>query len=84
VVYPDKLYHKISFSLLSDTEKKSVQENKQEEKRPLFVDEEPKKEENNTKIYKVIDGKELTYEEWKLYEARQWEIYQEKKKKKGF
>jgi len=85
VVYPDKLYHKISFSLLSDAEKKLVQEKKQEERKQLFVDEEPKKEEQRPEIYRVVDGKEFTYEEWKLYEAQQWEIYQEKKKnKKGF
>ena len=36
------------------------------------------------KIYKVIDGKEYTFEQWKVYENEQWKIYQEKKNKKLF
>ena len=36
------------------------------------------------KIYKVIDGKEYTFEQLKVYENEQWKIYQEKKNKKLF
>ena len=84
VVYPEKLYHKISFSLMSDAEKKIIKEKQKEEKQQFSVAQEPKKEEAKPEIYRVVDGKELTYEEWKMYEERQWQIYQEKKKKKGF
>ena len=31
-----------------------------------------------------IDGKEYTFEQWKVYENEQWKIYQEKKNKKLF
>lgn len=84
VVYPEKLYHKISFSLLSDSERRIVQEKQNEEKKQFSVAQEPEKEESKPEVYKVVDGKELTYKEWKLYEEKQWEIYQTKKKKKGF
>ena len=33
-------------------------------------------------IYKVVNGKEYTFEEWKAYEKEQWKIYQEKRIKR--
>jgi hypothetical protein len=82
VVYPEKLYHKISFSLMSDAEKKLQKEKQQEQRQKTTLVEEPIEEKSKPEIYKVVDGKEFTFEEWKLYEERQWQIYQEKKKNK--
>lgn len=82
-----KLFQKFTYRMISDTEKKIRQEkiaaSKQAEENKILVSE-AAKEAAKPKIYKVVDGKELTYEEWKIYEQHQWEIHKEKSKKKGF
>lgn len=51
-----------------------------EKRSPFLIDEEDEKE-----IYKIYDGKNYTYQEWKKFEDEQYKIYTEKKKKKkGF
>lgn len=40
--------------------------------------------EEEKEIYKVFEGKSYTFEEWKDFEAKQYEIYKEKQNKKGF
>ena len=82
-IEPKKLFQKFNFKMISDTEKRKQKEKKNAVK--VAQTPEPPKPDEATKpeIYKVVDGKEMTYEEWKQYEERQWQIYQEKKKKKG-
>ena len=82
-IEPQKLFQKFSFKMISDTEKRKQEEKKNAVK--VAQTPEPPKPDEATKpeIYKVVDGKEMTYAEWKAYEERQWQIYQEKKKKKG-
>ncbi|GAA5089367.1 hypothetical protein GCM10023210_14110 [Chryseobacterium ginsengisoli] len=86
-VEPKKLYQKFTYKMISDTEKKLQQEklnsSKAKEATPDITPE-IVRENAKPEIYKVVEGKEFTLEEWKIYEERQWKIHQEKKKKKGF
>lgn len=81
-VVPQKLYQKFYYAIISD----SYVIKQEEKKKNIPVGENIKEEidPQKTKVYKVVDGKELTYEEWKIYEQQQWEAYQRKKNKKGF
>lgn len=78
----NKLYNKMKYSLLSDTEVKK--QNRIEENQNKYSSSEMKENEvllnTSNSVYKVVNGKEYTYEEWKEYEEEQWKIYQKNRK----
>lgn len=41
-------------------------------------------EDEEKEIYKTFEGRNYTYEEWKIFEDEQYKIYKEKRDKKGF
>lgn len=84
---PKKLYQKFVYKMISDTEKRKQKEKQAQKQESINQSQQEVAETiegHPKKIYKIVDGKELTYEEWKQYEERQWQIYQDQKKKKGF
>lgn len=41
-------------------------------------------EKKATEIYRTYEGKDYTFNEWKIFDDEQYQIYLEKKNKKGF
>ncbi|GEM_PF-1105526 len=53
-------------------------------KKNSFLVEDEEEHYDSKKIYKTYDGKDYSYQEWMDFEAEQYKLYMEKKKKKGF
>lgn len=73
------LYTKVSYHFMSEEkykEKLKNQSPKYTEKSKAVQDHFPTQ--NEKEVYKEINGKKYTKEQWEIYESKQWEIYAKK------